>query len=101
MDIFSVIDIDETGFYVKGLAKKSGQAHTSCWVHHLAHYCRGDPKLNLITSVALGYLHLPPGVDGRIQKPRCWVHILQINCNQYVFDHFVESILSDLEKFRY
>ena len=97
MDVSSLIPIADTGFYLKGLVDKSVQAHTSCWVRPPAHYCQGEPKLNLIMDVGPGDLRLPLGVDGHIQNSGRWVHILQINCDKYVFRDFVESILSDLE----
>ena len=89
VDVSSFINIYDMGFYLKELASKSRRPHTSCWVRYQVHYCRGGPKLNLIMAIVSGDPRLPPGVDSSIQKPRYWVHILQVNCNQNVFGNFV------------
>jgi len=48
-------------------------------------------------AIESGDTRLPPSVGGSIQQSRRWVHISQVNCDQYVFGDFLEIILLDLE----
>ena len=80
------------------MASKSGRAHTSCLVRHLAHCCRGESKFNLIVGVEAGDPRLPLGVDGNIHRPRRWIHVLQVDCNQYIFGYLCDTIYSDTEE---
>jgi len=82
LSIANFIDIAETGFYLKGLASKSGRAHTSFRIRHPSHYCHGEPNVNLMMGIEAGDPRLPPGVDGSTKRPRRWRHVSQVNCDQ-------------------
>ena len=95
---FRLIDVDETGFYLKTINTKYGRAHTTNRVRHPAHYTRSEPKVNVILGVEPGNPLLPPNVDGSIQRPRRWISVTQINCDQFVFGDFIDTMLIDIEQ---
>ena len=94
-----LIDIDEAGFFLKKVTRKHGRGHTSCRVRSIGHYQRNEPKVNLIMGIEPGNPDLPPNADGSIVRPRRWVHITQINCNQFVFADFINNMLTDIERY--
>ena len=51
VDTASLIDIDETGFYLKNLTTKYGRSHTTCRVRTTSHYARAQQKLNVIVAI--------------------------------------------------
>ena len=95
---FRLIDVDETGFFLKSVNTKYGRAHTTTRVRHPAHYTRSEPKVNVILGVEPGNPLLPPNGDGSIQRPRRWIHVSQVNCDQFVFGDFVNTMLTDIEQ---
>ena len=74
-----VINIDETGFYLKSISAKDGRSYTASRVCYPAHYIRADK--NVILAIEPGDPRLPPHVDGSLQNPRQWIHVSQLNCN--------------------
>ena len=97
-NLWELIDVDETGFYLKSVTPNYGRAHTSCRVRFPAHYTRKEPKINVIFGIEPGNPNLPPHVDGSVERPRRWYHISQVNCDQYVFGDFIDSMLTDIEQ---
>ena len=95
---FRLIDVDETGFYLKSVNTKYGRAHTTTRVRQSAHYTQSEPKVNVILGVEPGNPLLPPNIDGSIQRPRRWIHVSQVNCDQFVFGDFVNTMLTDIEQ---
>ena len=65
--VSNLIDLDEAGFYLKGLASTHGCLHTSCHVYHPAYYRCSEPNVNLIMGVEVGDTRLPPVGDRGIQ----------------------------------
>ena len=74
VNVSTLIDIDEMGFYLKGLASKSGRAYTSCWVRHPSHYrsrCwRKYPKTQTVDTYIAGQLR--PFFGGILSKASHW-----------------------------
>ena len=35
---------------------------------------------------------------GSIHRPHRWIHVSQVNCNQYIFEDFYDTICSDIEE---
>ena len=99
VDAFKLIDVDETGFYLKTINTKYGRAHTTCRVRHPGHYTRSEPKVNVILGVEPGNPALPPDTDGSIQHPRRWIHVSQVNCDQFVFGEFIDTMLTNIETY--
>jgi len=97
VDSFKLINVDETGFYLKSVATKYGCSHTTTQVYHPAHYTRNEPKVNVILAVEPGDPLLPPDIDGSIQRPRRWIHVSQVNCDQFVFGDFIDTMLLNIE----
>jgi len=95
--IHILIDIDETGFYLRFISTKYGRGHTTCWIHHPAHYTQSQEKVNVILAIEGGNNMFPPGVDGNIYRPRKWIIVSQESCNQFTFGNFVGTILTDIE----
>ena len=48
-------------------------------------------------EVEPGNDNLPPGTDGSIQQPRRWIHISQVNCDQFAFGKSIDNTLHDIE----
>ena len=92
-----LMDIDETGFYVKSVATKYGRGHTTCQVRYPAHYTRSEPKLNIILAIEPGDPTLPPGEIGSADRPRRWVRVTQDSVDNLVFGDFVDEILTSIE----
>jgi len=88
---YKLIDVDKTGFYLKSINTKYGWSHTSTRVRHPAHYTRSELKVNVILGVEPGNPLLPPDIDGSIQRPRRWIHVSQVNCDQLVFGDFINK----------
>ena len=57
--IHTLIDIDETGFYLRLISTKYGSSHTTCRVQHPTHYTRSQEKVNIILAVEGGNNMLP------------------------------------------
>ena len=51
VDSFKLINVDETGVYLKSVATKYGRSHTTTRVRHPVHYTRNEPKVNVILAV--------------------------------------------------
>ena len=49
-------------------------------------------------GVEAGDPRLPLGVDGSIQRLRHWIHVSQVNCDQYIFGYFCDTVCSDIEE---
>ena len=62
------------------------------------HYTRSEKKVNIILAIEPEEARLPPYVNGSIENLRRWIHVLQINCNQFVFGGFIDDLLIDLEE---
>ena len=92
-----LIDIDETGFYLKDCSRNYGLGHTSWHVRYLCQYKRNEPKLNLIMAINPGNPNVDPNLDGSINRPRRWVTITKQNYDQWIFADFVNMILRDIE----
>ena len=95
--IRSLMDIDETGFYVKSVRTKYGRGHTTCRVRTPAHYTRSEPKLNVILAIEPGDPTLPAGANGSTDRPRQWVRVTQDSVDQLVFGDFIHEILTSIE----
>ena len=93
----SMIDVDETGFYLKDISNKHGRSHTTVRVRHTAHYTRSEPRLNVIVAVEPGNHNVHPLSSGSINLPRRWVYITQDTVDQFNFGEFINDILTDLE----
>ena len=93
----SLIDVDETGFYLKDCVTKYGRSHTTVRVRHTSHYTRREPKLNVIIAVESGNHNTHPNTSGSTNRPRRWVHITTENVDQFIFGEFIDSILNDIE----
>ena len=48
-------------------------------------------------AVEPGNNNLPPGTDGSIQQPRQWIHVSQVNCDQFIFGEFIDNMLHNIE----
>lgn len=92
-----LIDIDETGFYLKSCSSKHGRGHSSCRVRYPGHYTRKEKKVNVVLGIEPGDAELPPNIDGSIQNPRRWILVTQDNCDQYNFGDFIDAMLTNLE----
>ena len=44
-------------------------------------------------------LNFTPEVDGSIQRPRRWIHVSQLNCNQFIFADFINIALTYIERY--
>ena len=97
VNIRALLDIDETGFYIKSVSTKYGRGHTTSRVRYPAHYTRAEPKLNVILAIEPGDPTLPAGVVGSSDRPRRWVRITQDNVDNYVFGDFIDEILTSIE----
>ena len=40
---------------------------------------------------------LPPNMYGSIQRPQPWIHVSQVNCDQFVFGDFINTMLLNIE----
>ena len=92
-----LIDIDETGFYLKSCAGGYGRGHTSCRVRCPSHYKRNEPKVNVILAIEPGNPNIERHLDGSVERPRRWIHVSQENCDQWLFGDFMDMILRDIE----
>ena len=97
VQIRRLIDVDETGFYLRDLGSNYGRGAICQRVRVPRHYTRSDPKVNVILAIEPGDPNLPAHVDGSIQKPRRWLKITTENVDQFVFGDFCDSIFTDLE----
>ena len=66
----ALLDVDETGFYVKSVSTKYGRRNTTIRVRYPSHYTRAEPKLNVILAIEPGDPTLPSGVVGSSDRPR-------------------------------
>ena len=86
----SLLDIDETGFYVKSVCTKYGRGHTTCRVRTPAHYTRSEPKLNVILAIEPGDPRLQPWEIGSTGRPRRWVRVTHDSIDSFVFGDFID-----------
>ena len=93
-----LIDIDETGFYLKDINTKYGRSHTTCRVRTTANYTRSQQRLNVIVAIKAGNAAIANDVSGSINRPRRWVFITKDNVNQFIFGDFVNTVLTDIEE---
>ena len=93
----SLLDIDETGFYVKSVCTKYGRGHTTCRVRTPAHYTRSEPKLNVILAIEPGDPRLHPYEIGSVDRPRRWVKVTHDNIDNLLFGDFIDEILTSFE----
>ena len=96
--IHQLIDIDETGFYLKSCSSKYGRSNKTCRVRYPAHYKRNEPKINVILACESGNQNIPGNVDGSANRPRLWIQVSIDNIDQFVFGGFVNEILTDIEE---
>ena len=72
-NIRALMDVDETGFYVKSVCTKYGRSHTTSRVRIPSHYTRSEPKVNVILAIEPGDPTLPASVFGSTDRPSWWV----------------------------
>ena len=77
-----LIDIDETGFYLKCCAENYGRGQTSYRIRHPSHYKRNEPKLNVVMGIEPMNPDIDHALDGSRNRPRRWVMITQQSCDQ-------------------
>jgi len=97
LPLHSLIDIDETGFYLKACGSNYGRGHRTCRVRIPSHYRRMEAKINVILAVESGNPNIVPHLDGSIQRPRKWFRLTTDNVDQYIFGGFVNEILHNIE----
>ena len=93
----ALLDVNETGFYVKLVSTKYGRGHTTSRVWYPSHYTRAETKLNVILAIEPGDPTLPASVVGSSDRPRRWVQITQDSVDNYVFGDFIDEILTSIE----
>ena len=87
-----LIDISETGFYLKSVFTKYRRSHTTSRVRRLDHYTRKERKVNIFIAVEPGNSNLAPEINGSIDRPRQWVHISQDNTDQFIFGEYIDKM---------
>ena len=97
LNISILINVYETGFYVKSASLKYRKGHTSCRVRQPSHYTGSEPKVNGILVINPGNPNLGAWEDTSCDNPRHWIMEIQENCNQYVFGDFINNMLSNIE----
>ena len=95
--MYSLIDINETGFYLKPIATKYGRIHTTSRVRYLFHYRRKERKGNVIMAMEPGNPNLTPEISGSLGRPRRWVYISQDNTDQFIFGEYTHQLLTNIE----
>jgi len=98
IDIWKMIDFDETGFYLSDCGSRYGRSYSCLRVRVPAHYTRSQRKVNVLAGVEAGNPNLPANMDGSIQRPRRWVKVTFENCNQFNFGTFCNEVCSDIEQ---
>ena len=92
-----LIDIDETGFYLKCCSPNYGRGLICQRVRNPSHYNRNAQRVNVILAIEPGDPRLPANVDGSIENPRRWLKITVANIDQHVFADFCDETCRDLE----
>jgi len=92
-----LIDIDETGFYLKKCSSNYGRGHRTCRVRCPQHYRRNELKINVILAVESGNPNIPHHMDGSINRPRKWLRMTIDNVDQFIFGGFINEILTNIE----
>ena len=93
----TLLDVDETGFYLKDICTKYGRSHTTCRVRYPSHYTRNATRLNVILAIEPGNFNIHPGSSGSVNLPRRWVYVTHDSIDQFNFGEFIDDILSDIE----
>lgn len=60
-------------------------------------YKRNEPKVNVILAIEPGDPNIDANIDGSVEIPRRYIHILQDNCDQWLFSDYVDKICTDIE----
>ena len=94
-----LIDIDETGFYLKKCSSNYGRGHRTCRVRTPSHYRRNELKINVILAVESGNPNIPNNLDGSVARPRKWLRLTIDNVDQFIFGGFINEILSNIERY--
>ena len=95
--VHRLIDVDETGFYLKKCSSNYGRGHRTCRVRCPAHYKRNEAKLNVILAVESGNANIPAHLDGSLERPRKWMRLTVDNLDQFIFGGFINEILDNIE----
>ena len=91
------IDVDEFGGCFNKCNRKRGYAASFYWMRKPGHYVR-TAKLTVLLGIEPGDPHVPPHIDGSVEKPRRWVRVLQNHGTTIeVFRDFIEEICSEVE----
>ena len=68
VNVHTLVDVDDTGFYVKSVYTKYERGHTTSRVVTPTHHIRSDPKLNIILAIEPGDPILPTVVLGSTDR---------------------------------
>jgi len=93
----TLIDVDETGFYLKDLGSNYGRGTICHRVRVPRHYTRKEPKVNVILAIEAGDPRLAPNLVGSVQNPRRWLKLTMENVDQFVFGDYCDELFGDLE----
>jgi len=86
-----LIDIDETGFYLKDLGLNYGRGTIYHRVRIPRHYTRKELKVNVTLAIEAGDPRLAPNLDGSVQDPRRWLKLTMENVDQFVVGDYCEE----------
>ena len=92
-----LINVGEKGFYLSNVITKYGCGYTTCRIRYPSHYTGSEIMVNVIIAIEAGIKNVQPLVDISVMLLRCWLFILQNNCDQYICGDFIESILNSIE----
>ena len=86
-----LVDVDETGFYLKSCASNYGRGCIAHCVRYPSNYTQHEPKLNAITAIEAGNLIVDSDLNGSLANPRTQIQVMQGNCNQFIFADFLNT----------
>ena len=91
------IDVDELGGCFNKCNRKRGCAASFYWMRKPGHYVR-TAKLTVLLGIEPGDPHVPPHIDGSVEKPQRWVRVLQNHGTTVeVFHDFINTICREIE----
>ena len=62
-----------------------------------SHYKRNEPKVTVILAIEPGNPNIDANHYRSIEKPRRWIHVSQENCDQWLFEDYMDMICLDIK----